>query len=367
MATIICLYQVACAQTDSGNVDMDSGNRFVRLNRRIIRAMIKEPEPFCDTNYVKTFSKVFTIGLPVSSKMLRMEFGDKTSENSLLYYPATTYSPGLFINTRLFGFYIMPGFLGIHQNVAKTGKSGFNDYQFNIYGKRFFYDINLQLYQGFYLNNTNAFKAYQHLENYYQRPDLFAIAAGFNVYYVFNNKKFSYRGAFSFTQSQIKSAGSFITGSYFSTFAFWADSSVVGSQIQESFKQFSNMKSGTSVSAGLSFGYAYTFVLNKHFYVSTSVIPGLGFNQINIERTDSTVFSGGSDVSLKINYRFAIGNDNKKWFYGFAFLRDDYYSLSKNAPVEINYHVGKFRFFVGRRFNGRRIENKILKKFKIIA
>jgi hypothetical protein len=364
---LICAYQLTCAQTDTSISTKENGNAFVRLNRKIIRALIKDPKPFCDTSYVKTFSKVFTIGLPVSSKMLRMEFGDKASENSLLYYPSTVYSPGLFINTRLFGFYITPSFLGIHQNQSKTGKSNFNDYQFNIYGKRFFYDINFQSYSGFYLHNTHVFNEYQHLENYYKRADLVALAVGFNVYYVFNNKRFSYRGAFSFTQSQIKSAGSFITGTYFSTFAFTADSSVVGSQVKESFKQFATMKSGTSVSSGLSFGYAYTFVLNKRFYVSTSVIPGLGFNKVNIERTDSTVFSGGSDVSLKINYRFAIGYDNTKWFYGLSFLRDDYYSLSNNAPVEINYHVGKFRVFVGRRFNGRKIEDKILRRLKIIS
>jgi hypothetical protein len=363
----MCTYQFACAQTVTGKANKESGNAFVRLNRKIVRTMIKEPKPFCDTNYVKTFGKVFTIGLPVSSKMLRMEFGDRVSENSLLYYPSTVYSPGLFINTRLFGFYITPAVLGIHQNRSKTGRSNFNDYQFNMYGKRFFYDINFQSYSGFYLKNTGDFKEYQSLVTYYKRQDLDALAAGFNVYYVFNNRKFSYRGAFSFTQSQIKSAGSFITGTYFSTFAFTADSSVVGSQVKESFKQFATMKSGTSVSSGLSFGYAYTFVLNKRFYISTSVIPGLGFNKINVERTDSTVFSGGSDVSLKINYRFAVGYDDTKWFYGFSFLRDDYYSLSSNAPVEINYHVGKFRVFVGRRFNGRKIEDKILKRFKIIS
>jgi hypothetical protein len=362
-------FQFAVAQTDTNKITKESGNAFVRLNRKIIRALIKEPKPFCDTNYVKTFSKVFTIGLPVSSKRLRMEFGDKTSENSLYYYPSSTYSPGIFINTRLFGFYITPGFLGIHQNVSKTGKSNFNDYQFNIYGKRFFYDINFQSYGGFYLHNTYDFKEYKFLESYYQRPDLDALAFGFNVYYVFNNKKFSYRGAFSFTQSQIKSAGTFITGTYFSTFAFTAgpDSSVVGSQVKESFKQFSTMKSGASFSSGLSFGYAYTFVLKKCFYISTSVIPGLGFNKINIERTDSTVFSGGNDVSLKINFRFAIGYDNSKWFYGLSFLNDSYYSLSNSAPVEIGYKVGKFRVFIGRRFDGRKAEDKILKRFKIIS
>jgi hypothetical protein len=114
---ISCLFQLSLAQTDTIQTSQESGNAFVRLNRKIIRAFIKEPKPFCDTNYVKTFSKVFTIGLPVSSKRLRMEFGDKTSENSLYYYPSTTYSPGLFINTRLCGFFLTPRFFWFYQHL----------------------------------------------------------------------------------------------------------------------------------------------------------------------------------------------------------------------------------------------------------
>ena len=134
-----------------------------------------------------------------------------SSANTLQYNPSNIYSR-LFINTSLFGFSIVPVFLGIHQNAEKKGISTFNDYQFNIYAKRFFYDISLQVYKGFYLNNTRDYKEYDQLEYYHKRSDISAVSANFNIYYVFNNKKFSFRAPYSFTQSQLKSAGSFITG-----------------------------------------------------------------------------------------------------------------------------------------------------------
>src|SRR4051812_20431006 len=257
------------SQNDTIKTAPKKRNAIIEFHRKIIAISIRQPKAFYDSNYVKTYSKVFTLGIPIVSKSLRMDLTEKVSGNSLAYYPALTYSPGLFVNTSLVGFSIMPGFLSIHQNSNKRGHSDFNDYQLNVYAKRFFYDIGLQLYSGFYLNNTHSFDAYKNREDYYQRSDIAAISGNFNIYYVFNNKKFSYRAPFSFTQSQIKGAGSFIIGTYLSDFSFTADSSVVGDEIMYLFKNFPSLKSGNSLSTGLSFGYAYTYVLNKKFYVST--------------------------------------------------------------------------------------------------
>ena len=98
------VHTVAQIQTDTSHTG--KGNAFRRFNGKVIRWIIKDPKPFCDTNYVKTFSKVFTTGVPISSKSLRIHFGDKASGNALQYYPSTVYSPGIFINTSLFGFSI---------------------------------------------------------------------------------------------------------------------------------------------------------------------------------------------------------------------------------------------------------------------
>lgn len=352
------------AQTDSSQSEGKSGNAFVRLNRKVIHWIIREPRPFCDTNYVKTFSKVFTIGLPVSSKNLRINFADQVSKNTLQYYPSAVYSPGLFINTSLFGFSIMPSFLGIHPGSAKTGRSNFNDYQFNIYAKRFVWDMSLQVYSGFYLNNTRSYPAYDHLDGYYKRSDLSAISGNFNIYYIFNNKKFSFRAPFSFTQSQIKSAGSFLIGTYLSDFGFTAKSSVIDSSLYKSFPSFPSMKSGNSFSTGISLGYAYTFV-HKRFYVSSALVPGLGANHIDLERGDSTIFSGGQDISVKLKFTFGIGYTSAKWFFGCMFMSDNYYSSSKSTPIQINYQINRLRFFVGRRFNARKLEKRILRGFNL--
>lgn len=359
-----CIHTPVIAQTDTSQSPGEKGNVFVRLNRKIIRRIIREPKPFCDTNYVRTFSKVFTIGLPVSSKNLRVIFTDKASGNTLQYYPSAVYSPGVFINTSLFGFSITPSFLGIHPGSSKTGRSDFNDYQFHIYAKRFVYDISLQIYSGFYLNNTRSYKAYDHLDGYYKRSDLGAISGNFNIYYVFNNKKFSFRAPFSFTQSQIKSAGSFLIGTYLSNFGFTALSSVISNELKESFKAFPSMKSGNSFSTGISLGYAYTFV-HKRFYVSSALVPGLGVNHIDLERGDLTTFSGGQDVSAKLKFTFGIGYTSPKWFFGCMFMSDNYYSASKTTPIQINYQVNRLRYFIGRRLNARKLEKRMLRRFDL--
>lgn len=364
-----CLLLFVCHHS---NAQLDTlqqekkGNAFVRLNRRLILWRIRDPKPFYDTNYVRSYTRVFTVGTSLSSKRLKMEFQNVVSRNVLQYYPATIYSPGLFVNTSLIGFSIAPGFMAIRQSSKKRGISTFTDYQFNLYAKRFFFDISLQQYSGFYLNNTRNYQQYKNLEHYYKRSDLDAYSTNFNIYYVFNNKKFSFRAPYSFTQSQVKSAGSFVIGTYLSNFYFSADSSVIGTELKGLFTNFPSMRSGNSFSTGLSFGYAYTFVSKKHWYVSTSFIPGLGTNKINLTRADSTVFTGGNDVSAKLKFTFGIGYDNKKWFFACMFFSDNYYSASEATPVAINYQVSKLRFFIGRRFNTKKIEDKILRKLRVI-
>ena len=353
------------AQNDSITKTPKKGNAIIRFHRKLIEFAIKEPKIFYDTNYVKRYSKVFTIGLPIVSKSLRINLQERVSGNTLNYYPTATYSSGIFINTSLFGFYIMPGFMSIQQSGKKRGSSDFNDYQFNVYQKRFFFDINFQLYRGFYLNNTYSYNEFKNQPVYYQRADLYATSGGFNVYYIFNNKQFSYRAPFSFTQSQIKSAGSFIIGTYLSDFSFWADSSVVDERIQHLFPSFPSLKRGDSFSTGLSFGYAYTFVFKKKFYITTTAIPGLGINYNSVQREDLKFASGGNNTSLKLKFTFGFGYTSSKWFYGCMFTSDSYYSLSNTSPYEINYRLNRLRFFIGRRINAKKLERKIVKKFGI--
>ncbi|HRG53147.1 MAG TPA: DUF4421 family protein [Bacteroidia bacterium] len=351
------------SQTDSLKQEKH-GNAFIRFHRKLIKLAIQEPKPFYDTNYVKRYSKIFTLGVPIVSKSLRINLQEKVSGNTLQYYPTPTYSTGLFVNTSLFGFYVMPGFMSIHQGSKRRGTSDFNDYQLNIYSKRFFFDISFQIYKGFYLNNTYSYDPYQNQANYYQRSDLSAISGGFNIYYVFNNKRFSYRAPFSFTQSQIKSAGSFIIGTYLSDFSFTADSSVIDDRIQYMFPNFPLLKSGNSFSTGLSFGYAYTFVLKKRWYITTTLVPGLGFNVNSLEKENLSVVSG-NNTSVKLKYTFGLGYTSHKWFYGCMFTSDSYSSLSATSPYEINYRLNRLRFFVGRRLNAKKLEKIIVRKFGI--
>jgi hypothetical protein len=108
---------------------------------------------------------------------------------------------------------------------------------------------------------------------------LSALSSSFNIYYVFNNKRFSYRPFFSFTQSQIKSAGSFIIGTYLSDFSFTADSFVVDDHIQYLFSSFPLLLSGNSFSTGLSFLFQEQTapLLNSNTHLVWDIHPANGF------------------------------------------------------------------------------------------
>jgi hypothetical protein len=44
------------------------------------------------------------------------------------------------------------------------------------------------------------------------------------------------------------------------------------------------------------------------------------------------------------------------------FISDNYFSSSASVPMEVQYQISKFRFFAGRRFNAKKVEDTILKK-----
>ena len=101
--------------------------------------------------------------------------------------------------------------------------SEFTDLRVNSYGKKIGFDILYQQYKGFFSTDldlssvSNIFNSVGSIfgsEPFEKRNDLELRNYSANVYYVFNNDKFSYRGAFVMDQRQLKSAGSFIlTGS----------------------------------------------------------------------------------------------------------------------------------------------------------
>ncbi|MDR0822209.1 MAG: DUF4421 domain-containing protein [Endomicrobium sp.] len=190
-----------------------------------------------------------------------------------------------------------------------------DDFQFYIFPKHFAIDAFWQRYKGFRAKSGDG-----KFEKIFD--DMIFQRASLCIEYVFNDK-LSLAAAFSQTEKQLKSAGSFLLGGGF----YYNELNFEG--IEE------NVQIGPLV------GYAYTFVFLKDFYF-TGVIAG-GIN----------LTSKADDDENLINYvilpKFALGYSRDLWSFSiFYIFHNDVVSSSKD--YEFAAQSGQFAFSLAVRF-----------------
>jgi hypothetical protein len=165
--------------------------------------------------------------------------------------------------------------------------------------------------------------------------------------YSFNYTKFSLKAPFVFNEVQQKSAGSAIIGASFSMFVMDADSSIVPPEISTYFDPDLHLLDLNVLSVAVSLGYMYSFVFKEQFFLTISLIPGININSGDyFTKARNTIFP---NFNLKLNTMNAIGYNGRKFFAGFNFLADGFFSrIDKKLTTEIGH--GKSSFFVGYRF-----------------
>ena len=164
-----------------------------------------------------------------------------------------------------------------------------------------------------------------------------------------NYTKFSLKAPFVQNEGQRKSAGSPIVGASFNIFVMDADSSIVPNEVSEYFNPDLYLTDLNILSASVSLGYMYSIVYKKRFFLTLSLIPGLNISAGDYHTDERNYYS--PRINIKLNSMNAIGYNSMKFFTGFQFLADAYFSrLDKKLLTEIGH--GKLSFFVGYRFGG---------------
>jgi hypothetical protein len=167
-----------------------------------------------------------------------------------------------------------------------------------------------------------------------------------------NYTRFSIKAPFVQNEGQRKSAGSPIIGAGLNVFVMDADSSIVPDDVAESFVPNAYLVDLNLISGNISFGYMYSFVYKKRFFITLGLIPGLNIYAGDFHTATREYLS--PRIHLKINSMNAIGYNSMKFFTGFQFLGDTYFSrLDKKLTAEIGH--GKISFFVGYRFGKKSI------------
>jgi hypothetical protein len=297
-----------------------------------------------DTNYIYNYGEKIAVKFVSVNKYNYFRIRDRKNNTRILYRPVRDISLGMGVSYKWFALDITFS-LGLQKKSEFENTKSF-DFQGTMFSSKQFISATIQYYQGYKLSNI-AGTDVNVSEESTRREDIRTINFGLQYMYAFNYTRFSMKAPFIFNEVQRKSAGSTIIGASFSMFIMNADSSIVPPEVVSSFDANLHLCDLNVLSAAVSFGYMYTFVYKEHFFLTLSLIPGININSGDYFADSRNTIS--LNANFKLNSMNAIGYNGRRFFAGFNFLSDSYFSrIGKKLSAEIGH--GKVSFFVGYRF-----------------
>ena len=214
-----------------------------------------------DTTFIQDFHDMLNVRAIAVRRYNKFNITDNISTTKLEYSINDNLNMGLGLSFKSIGLEFQYNPPGINNDDAKYGKS--TQYALSTGGntRKFIYDAYFRYGQGFH--TTSAYKIPSDTIGdpakyaYIYRPDIINYNAGFNLLYVFNNKRFSSSAPYSFTQRQIKSAGSLLLGTYALLYSITADSVIFPDSLKRFFQPEVQFKNASSITWGIACGYTY--------------------------------------------------------------------------------------------------------------
>lgn len=183
---------------------------------------------------------------------------------------------------------------------------------------------------------------------------------GFDVYYIFNHRRFSYPAAFSQSTNQRRSAGSPLLGIGYTTQKLSVDAEKLKNVVEsvsgtngQTVKLDSGLmfKSVRYSSYSVSGGYAYNWVFARNWLFAASASVALAYKRSNgdMERHKTTTFYIGDfnfdDINIDGIGRFGLVWNNTKYYVGMStIIRSFNYRKSRfstnNVFGSLNIYVG---------------------------
>lgn len=175
---------------------------------------------------------------------------------------------------------------------------------------------------------------------------------GLNVYYIFNNRRFSYPAAFSQSTNQRRNAGTFIAGFSFSKHQLDFDYTRFPDFIQEAMNPGMKVNKIKYTNANLSFGYAYNWVFAHNFLACLSLTPAVAYKSSNVNAETHEGKKQYGSLSLDFLIRAGIVYNNGKYYAGTSFVGKNYNYSRNNFSLDNGF--GTLQIYAGFNFNLRK-------------
>jgi hypothetical protein len=306
-----------------------------------------------DPKYIEDHTKDITFRLFGTRKYNYYDIVDRGRKQEVLYRPNTPLNLGFGVNYKFVGINLAFNLPSINK-VEKYGETRGLDLQTHFYARKVVVDFYGQFYKGYYISNAKGLLNGLAPESEGKpviRPDIHNLTLGLGVQYIFNDKRFSYRAAYLQNDYQKKSAGSFIIGAEVFGVRMKGDSSIVpGNLAKSDFFDNRHFDRTKVISAAFNAGYAYTLVLNKHFFLTLSLTGSIGSNYTSLRLTDENRRLRKFGLQLNNTERISLGYNSSRYFAGIHYVNITMRSTSPVPDTYLRVGAGDFRVSVARRF-----------------
>lgn len=304
-----------------------------------------------DSTFVKEYRDKIHLRGYTSRKYTALLIHDIRSGDRWRMEPTSTLNAGVGFTYGDMTLNLAYGF-GFLNPLLELGKTRYLDLQAHVYPKNWIIDTFGQIYNGFYFKNPPLNQENQ-LDDFYSGHRLRKF--GINIQHVFNGEKLSLKSTFLQTGWQKKSAGSFLLGGEAYVGKSWGESGLIPATSIPSIEEINFIQFGPNG------GYAHTFVIAKHFYVTGVFSTNIGINKLSMDNGANTLNSW----NLRPNFfgRGFIGFNNDRWAINAAYLMN-WIRLGAINSYEFSSITGIYRIHLVHRLSpGPKLQPKIKKLF----
>ncbi|MBL7857716.1 MAG: DUF4421 family protein [Cyclobacteriaceae bacterium] len=306
-----------------------------------------------EDGWIEGMDNYMGLKLSVSNDIETFQVDVEADDYVVDLYPNTTTLAKIHFNYKFLSFNLKfaPSFFPGNGDEAMKGETKSFGLSTGFNFRHWFHNFSYSKTKGYYLNNSEDFDAYVPGGPCLQVPELVVTNFEGSNGYSFN-PKFSVKSLTTQTERQVKSAGSFIPMLGYRYY-------IVNNKEEEATSKQKSNNFEFVVSAG----YHYTFVIQKNFYFSLGITPGMGyiFTKLStrIPGMDEVVTHSNNPV-IRLDGRGALGYNGRAFFAG-CILNATATSFEQEGTTAVNsYTRAAYQIFVGIRLNAPpKLRNKV--------
>lgn len=304
-------------------------------------------------DYYETYPDKITGRIYLSQKYAHYNFPANSGNMEDMEYKANPkLNLGAGITLHHFSVNLFYGFAFLNKKDEPKGETKGLNLQVHLYPQKWAIDLYGEFPKGLHLEPKGF--ANNDPNKFYYRPDIKGTLVGLSVYRVPNKEKFSYRAAINQTEWQKKSAGSLLYGGNMYYGSMQGDSSLVPAMIQGSYPQ-AGINKINFFSIGPGAGYAHTFVIDKHFFITGSMVGNLNLNFTKEE-------SGSSNSKVALSpatvFKAALGYNSSNWNVSANWTGNGIWFKGSATTKDYFWPSGNYKLVIAKRFKVHHNEHR---------